>query len=93
MDLDTDSGEKIFTTIERSWQGDITAQAKRKCKAEAEAFATHMAAWLVKLHRSSIITKLDTDIQKIEKTVEWREGVPLYLEEAQTEDKSKIELD
>ena len=93
MDLETESGEKIFTTIERSWQGDLTAWVKRKCKAEAEVFTTHMAAWLVKLHGSSIMTKLDPDIQKIVKTVEWREGVPLYPEEAETEDASKIELD
>ena len=32
MDLKTASGEKIFAAIERSWQGDLTASAKRKHK-------------------------------------------------------------
>ena len=52
-----------------------------------------MAAWLVKLHRDSIMAKLDPDMQKIVKTVEWREGVPLYPEETEIEDACKMKID
>ena len=37
--------------------------------------------------------KLDLDMQKVVKTVQQREGVPLYLEEVKTEECSKIQLD
>ena len=60
---------------------------------EAEVFSAHMAAWLVKLHGDSIMAKLDPDMQKIVKMVEWREGVLLYLEEAEIEDAYKMEID
>ena len=93
MDLETEGKEKIFIAIERSWQGDLTLWAKRKYKAEAEVFSAHMVAWLVKLHGDSIITKLDLDMQKIVKMVEWREGVPLYSEEAEIEDACKMKID
>ena len=62
IDLKTEGKEKIFIAIERSWQGDLTLWVKRKYKAEAEVFSAHMAAWLVKLHRDSIMAKLDLDI-------------------------------
>ena len=39
------------------------------------------------------MAKLDLDIQKIVKTVEQREGVPLYPEEAEIEDACKMEID
>ena len=52
-----------------------------------------MAAWLVKLHGESILSKLDPGMQKVVKMVQQREGVPLYLEEVEIEDASKIQLD
>ena len=52
-----------------------------------------MAAWLTKIHRMSIIAKLDPDMQNLVKTVVWRDDVPLYPEEAEIEDASKINLD
>ena len=67
--------------------------AKQKCKKEVEVFSSHMAAWLVSLHGSSITAKLDPDVQKMVKSVEWRDGVPLCPEEAEVEDASKIEFD
>ena len=93
IDLKTTSGEKIFAAIERSQQGNLTAWAKRKCKKEAEVFASHAAAWLVRLHDSSILAKLDPDVQKMVKSVEQRDGVPSCPAEAEVEDANKIELD
>ena len=52
-----------------------------------------MAAWLVKLHGECITAKLDPDIQQIVKTVEWRDNIPLYPEEAEIEDASKMTID
>ena len=40
----------------------------------------------------SIIAKLDPDMQNLVKTVIWRDDVPLYPEEAEIEDVSKINL-
>ena len=89
----TTSREKIFEAIERSQQGNLAAWAKRKHKKEAEVFASHMAAWLVSLHNSSVLEKLDPDVQKMVKSVEQRDGVPLRPEEVEVEDASKIKLD
>ena len=93
MNLKSKSGDEIFAAIEQSWQGDLTLWAKRRYKAEVEIFSVYMTAWLVKLHGDSILTKLDPDMQKAVKMVQQREGVPLYLEEAEIEDASKIQLD
>ena len=93
MDLKTVDGETIFIAVERNWQGEQVAWAKRKYSAEAEVYSSHMAAWLVKLHGECITAKLDPDVQQIVKTVEWRENVPLYPEEAEVEDASKMTID
>jgi len=52
-----------------------------------------MAVWLIKIHGNSIIAKLDSDMQKIVKIVVWRDNTPLYLEKAEIEDASKINID
>ena len=93
MDLKTEKGETIFIAIERSWQGEQVAWAKRKYKEEAEKYSSYMAAWLVKLHGEGIIAKLDPDVQKIVKTVEWRDNIPLYPEEVEVKDASKMKID
>ena len=41
----------------------------------------------------SILAKLDPDMQNLVSTVVWRDDVPLYPEEAEIEDASKINLD
>ena len=41
----------------------------------------------------SIIAKLNLDMQSLVKTVVWRDDVPLYPEEAEIKDVSKINLD
>ena len=48
-----------------------------------------MAVWLVKKHRDSILIKLDPEIQKVIKTVIWRDDVLSYPEEVEIEDASK----
>ena len=93
MNLKSKSGDKIFIAIEQSQQGDLILWVKRKFKVEAELVLVYIAAQLVKLHRDSILTKLDLDMQKVIKTVQWREGVLLYLEKVEIEDTSKIQLD
>ena len=93
MDLKTAYGETIFIVVEKNWQGEQVAWAKRKHGVEAEAHASHMSAWLVKLHGECVTAKLDPDIQQIVKTVKWRDNIPLYLEEAEIEDASKITVD
>ena len=93
MDLKTVDGETIFIAVERNWQGEQVAWAKRKYSAEAEVYSSHMAAWLVKLHGECITAKLDPDVQQVVKTVEWRENIPLYPEEAEVEDASKMTID
>ena len=55
-------------------------------------FSVHIAVWLVKMHGDSILTKLDLDMQKVIKTVQGGEGVPLYLGKVEIEDASKIQL-
>ena len=52
-----------------------------------------MAAWLTKIHGMSILAKLDPDMQNLVSTVVWRDDVPLYPEEVEIEDASKINLD
>ena len=52
-----------------------------------------MAAWLVKSHGDGIIGKLDPDVQKIVKTVVWRDNLPLHPEEVEIEDASKMKID
>ena len=91
--LESKSSDKIFIAIEWSWQGDLTLWAKRKFKVDVEIYSSHMAAWLTKIHGMSILAKLDPDMQNLVKTVVWRDDVPLYLEEAEIEDVSKINLD
>ena len=66
---------------------------KRKFKAEVKVFSVYIAAWLLKLHRGSILTKIDKDMQKVTKMIQQRKGVLLYLEEVEIEDTSKIQLD
>ena len=93
MDLKTENRETIFIAIERFWQGDLISWAKRKHKAEAEVHSSRIAVQLVKLHRECITAKLDPDVQKIVKTVEQRDDIPLHLEEAEIEDASKMKID
>ena len=45
------------------------------------------------MHHDAIISKLDPDMKAIIKTVIWRDRVPLYPEEAEIEDASKINID
>ena len=45
------------------------------------------------MHSDVIISKLDPDMQAIIKIVIWRDRVPLYPEEAEIEDASKINID
>ena len=93
MNLESKSSDKIFIAIKRSWQGELTLWAKHKFKVDTEIYSSYIAAWLTKIHRMSIIAKLDPDMQNLVKTVVWRDDVPLYLEEAEIEDASKINLD
>ena len=86
MNLASASGEKLFIAIERSWQGDNTLWAKRKYREEASVYASHLPAWLVSLHGDAILTKLSAEAQDLVKSVKWRNGVPLYPEEAEIED-------
>ena len=57
---------------------------------DTEAFAACMIAWLIKLCDDSILSKLNPDKQKVVKEIVQREGVPMYLEEAEIKDASKI---
>ena len=93
MELKTDGGDAMFIAIERSWQGEQIAWTKKKHHKEAEKCTSHMAAWLVKLHGNSIIAKLDPEIQKMVKTVVWRDNLPLHPEEVEIEDASKMKID
>ena len=93
MNLKSKSGDKLFLAIERSWNGELTLWAKRKFKTEAETCSAYMAAWLANMHGDCIISKLDPDMQNLVKSVEWRDGMPLYPEEAEIEDASKINID
>ena len=93
MDLKTDKGETIFITVERNWQGEQVAWAKRLYKKEAELYSLHMAAWLVKLCGDGVIAKLDPEIQALVKKVEWRDNIPLYPDEAAIEDASEMKID
>ena len=93
MDLKTEKGETIFITVERNWQGEQVAWAKRLYKKEAELYSSHMAAWLVKLHGDGVIAKLDPATQALVKKVEWRNDIPLYPEEAEIEDAGEMKID
>ena len=93
MNLETKEKKKIFIAAQRSWQGDLTLQAKNKFKTEAEEHTSHAAAWLVKKHRDSILAKLDLEIQEVFKMVVQREDVLSCSEEVEIEDASKIEID
>ena len=93
MSLESKSSDRIFIAIERSWQGELSLWAKRKFKADAEIYSSHMAAWLMKIHGKSVLAKLDPDMQNLVSTVIWRDDIPLYPEEAEIEDASKINLD
>ena len=93
MELKTTKGHAMFVAIERSWQGEQVAWAKRKHNEEAEKHTSHMVAWLVKLHGDGIIAKLDPDVQKIVKTAVWRDNLLLHTEEVEIEDASKMKID
>ena len=62
MDLELSTRDKLFLAIERSWQGKLSLWAKHKYKEEVEGYASHMRAWLAKMHGNAIISKLDPDI-------------------------------
>jgi len=93
VELKTKEGQTMFVAIEKSWQGEQVAWAKRKYHAEAEQHTSHMAAWLVKLHGDGIFAKLDPDIQKVVKSVVWKNNLPLYPEEVEIEDASTMKID
>ena len=93
MELKTKKGQTMFVAIEKSWQGEQVAWAKRKCHEEAEKCTSHMAAWLVKLHGDGIFAKLDPDVQKIVKSVVWKNNLPLCPEEVEIEDASAMKID
>ena len=93
MTLKTEKGETIFITIERNWQGEQVAWAKRRHKEEAELYSLHVAAWLVKLCGDCAIAKLDPATQILVKKVEWRNNIPLCPEEAEIEDASEMKID
>jgi len=93
MELKTKEGQTMFVAIEKSWQGELVAWAKRKYHAEAAQYTSHMAAWLVKLHGDGIFAKLDPDIQRVVKSVVWKNNIPLYPEEVEIEDASTMKID
>ena len=93
IELEAKKGDTTFVAIERSLQGEPALWAKRKFRTDAEMFAAHVAAWLIKLHGDSVFSKLDLDMQKVVKEIVRREGVPMCPEEAEIEDTSKIEID
>ena len=93
MNLKSKNGDKLYIAVERAWHGELALWAKRKHKTEAETCASHMAAWLQNLHGSSILTKLDPQVQDLVRSVEWRDGFPLCPEEAEIEDAGNLKLD
>ena len=93
MELKTTKGQTMFVAIEKSWQGEQVAWAKRKYNEEAEKYTSHMAAWLVKWHGDGIFAKLDPDVQKMVKSVVWKNNLPLYPEEVEIEDASTMKID
>ena len=93
MELKTKKGQTMFVAIEKSWQGEQVAWAKRKYHEEAEKHTSRMAAWLVKMHGDGIFAKLDPDIQKVVKSVVWKNNLPLHPEEVEIEDASTMKID
>ena len=93
MNLKSKNGDKLYIAVERAWHGELSLWAKRKYKTEAETHASHMAAWSQKLHGSSILTKLDPQVQDLVRSVKWRDGFPLHPEEAEIEDAGNLKLD
>ena len=93
MALKTEKGETTFITIERNWQGEQVAWAKRRHKEEVELYSSHMAAWLVKLCGDCAIAKLDPATQTLMKKVGQRNNILLHLEEAEIEDASEMKID
>ena len=43
ISLESKSSDRIFIAIERSWQGELSLWAKRKFKADAEIYLSHIA--------------------------------------------------
>ena len=62
MNLASASGEQLFITIERSWQGENILWAKRKYREEASVYASHLPAWLHHLYGKAILNKLYTEV-------------------------------
>ena len=93
MNITSKSGDKLFIAIERAWNGELTLWAKRKFRAEAEMHASHVEAWLIKLHGDSVLSRMDPDMQNVVKAVVWRDGFPLCTEEAEIEDAGNIQIE
>ena len=93
MNLTSKSGDKLFISIERVWNGELTLWDKRKFRAEAETHASHVAAQLIQLHGDSVLSRMDQDMQNVVKAVVWRDKFPLYTEEGEIEDTGNIQIE
>ena len=59
MNLKEEKGDTVFVAVEHSQQGNWSLQAKKKYKKEAEEYAAHLPAQLVKEYGEAVLTKLD----------------------------------
>ena len=69
IELKTKDRNTMFVVIEHSWQGELMLYVKRKFRMDAELFIAHIAAWLIKLHSDSILSKLYPDMPKVAKEI------------------------
>ena len=93
MNLASKSGDKLFIAIERAQNGELTLWAKQKIRVETETHALHIAAWLIQLHRDSVLLKMDSDTQNAVKEKVWRDGFLLCTEETEIEEAGNIRIE